>query len=161
LNYRHPLIVSSISLQNSAQYAKFLENWALTKLNLNDHENATKLAWTSLSITIPIYGATHTVTSLTAERLATLHFSIVTTAVKIIIISSIDAPVLNPVLSTGSLGTDRLPDPSYNTTHKAIEIHHSIKPIHCMKLFSLSDILAHTSQDEELSSFLDMRYFVS
>jgi hypothetical protein len=63
---------SSISLQNSAQYAKFLENWALTKLNLNDHENATKLAWTSLSITIPIYGATHTVTSLTAERLATI-----------------------------------------------------------------------------------------
>ena len=59
-------------MQNSAQYAKFLENWALTKLNLNDHENATKLAWTSLSITIPIYGATHTVTSLTAERLATI-----------------------------------------------------------------------------------------
>ena len=63
---------STMSLQNSAQYAKFLENWALTKLNLNDHENATQLAWTSLSITIPIYGATHTVTSLTAERLATI-----------------------------------------------------------------------------------------
>lgn len=63
---------STISLQNSVQYAKFLENWALTKLNLNDHENATQLAWKSLSITIPIYGATHTITSLTAERLATI-----------------------------------------------------------------------------------------
>ena len=63
---------STISLQNSVQYAKFLENWALTKLNLNDHENATNLAWKSLSITIPIYGAQHTVTSLTAERLATI-----------------------------------------------------------------------------------------
>lgn len=63
---------SRMSLQNNVQYAKFLENWALTKLNLNDHENATKLAWTSLSITVPIYGATHAITSLTAERLATI-----------------------------------------------------------------------------------------
>ena len=63
---------STTSLKTSAQYAIFLENWALTKLNLNDNENATRLAWTSLSITIPIYGTTHAVTTLTAERLGVI-----------------------------------------------------------------------------------------